>query len=158
PTNPTPTSVVAQVATSSTTMAVLPWLGHVTALRSWKQGGLGEVLVGRDEQLHRDVAFKRIRADRASDTDAHRRFELEAEITAKREPPGIVPIYGLVQGSDGQPCYVMRFIHGDTLKAAIQRWHARSSEPRTLVSGPLPHGRGSANPHPFDGLEFRALL
>jgi tetratricopeptide (TPR) repeat protein/tRNA A-37 threonylcarbamoyl transferase component Bud32 len=130
---------VAGVAqTSGAVPAVLPWLGHVTALRSWKQGGLGEVLLGRDEQLHRDVAFKRIRAERVADSEARRRFELEAEITAKLEHPGIVPIYGMVQGPDGQTCYVMRFIHGDTLKAAIQSFH------RTR--------------QPFDALPFRALL
>jgi tRNA A-37 threonylcarbamoyl transferase component Bud32 len=139
PTNLTPASVVAGVAqTSGAVPAVLPWLGHVTALRSWKQGGLGEVLLGRDEQLHRDVAFKRIRAERAADADARRRFELEAEITAKLEHPGIVPIYGMVQGPDGQTCYVMRFIHGDTLKAAIQSSHRARQ--------------------PFDALPFRALL
>src|SRR5262249_52993379 len=144
--------------TSMSSAAALPWLGSVTALRSWKQGGLGEVLVGRDEQFHREVAFKRIRADRSADSDARRRFELEAEITAKLEHPGIVPIYGMVQGEGGQPCYVMRFIHGETLKVAIHRWHSGLSEPCTSVSGPLSQGRGSTKPQPFAGLAFRALL
>src|SRR5262245_24319640 len=158
PTNPTPANLIAGVSATPPTTAALPWLGHITMIRSWKQGGLGEVLLGRDEQLHRDVAFKRIKAERASDSDARRRVELEAEITAKLEHLGIVPIYGMVQGEGGQPCYAMRFIHGETLKAAIEKWHSGLSEPRTSVSGPLPRGRGSAQKEPFDGLAFRALL
>src|SRR5262249_55526544 len=35
----------------------------------------------------------------------------------------IVPVYGLVQGEDGRPCYAMRFIQGETLKEAIDRFH-----------------------------------
>ncbi len=165
PTNPTPTSVVAEVAqTSDEVAAVLPWLGHVTMLRRWRHGGLGEVCLGRDEHFHRDVAFKRIKADRVNDPEARRRFELEAEITAKLEHPGIVPIYGMVQGPDGQPCYVMRFIHGETLKAAIQKWHQNvpphHDEPPGL-SRRSAGGAGGDKPRrslDFSGLEFRALL
>src|SRR5262249_45947071 len=74
PTSPTPLGVCCdQLKRDSTSAAALPWLGHVTVLRSWRQGGLGEVLVGRDEQLHRDVAFKRIKAERGADADARRR-------------------------------------------------------------------------------------
>src|SRR5262249_60521509 len=39
------------------------------------------------------------------------------------EQPGIVPVYGLGQYSDGRPFYAMRFIQGETLKDAIARYH-----------------------------------
>jgi eukaryotic-like serine/threonine-protein kinase len=136
PTNANPHGSVKGLKPS--TLQALPWLGGVTVLRSHAQGGLGEVLLARDEQLHREVAFKRIRVERANDAEARRRFELEAEITAKLEHPGIVPIYGMVHGEDGQPCYVMRFIHGESLKDAIQNYH------RSRL--------------PFGALPFRALL
>jgi hypothetical protein len=39
------------------------------------------------------------------------------------EHPGIVPVYGLGQYADGRPYYAMRFIKGDNLKDAIERFH-----------------------------------
>ena len=55
------------------------------------------------------------------------RFLLEAEITGGLEHPGIVPVYGLGAYADGRPYYAMRFIKGDSLKEAIDRFHADDS-------------------------------
>src|SRR5262249_17611842 len=49
---------------------------------------------------------------------------LEAEVTGGLEHPGIVPVYGLGTYGDGRPYYAMRFIRGDSLKEAIDRFHA----------------------------------
>ena len=49
---------------------------------------------------------------------------LEAEVTGGLEHPGIVPVYGLGSYADGRPYYAMRFIRGDSLKEAIERFHA----------------------------------
>ena len=48
---------------------------------------------------------------------------LEAEITGKLEHPGIIPIYGLGYDPAGRPFYAMRFIRGDSLADAINRYH-----------------------------------
>ncbi len=87
------------------------------------KGGLGEVHVAEDTELQRQVAFKRIQARHVDDPDCRRRFLLEAEVTARLEHPGIVPVYGLVQDADGRPGYAMRFIEGESLKEAIDRFH-----------------------------------
>jgi tetratricopeptide (TPR) repeat protein/serine/threonine protein kinase len=92
-------------------------------VRFHARGGLGEVHVAHDEDLHREVALKNIQDRWAHDPESRRRFLLEAEITGRLEHPGIVPVYGLVQGADGRPCYAMRFIQGETLKAAAERFH-----------------------------------
>jgi tetratricopeptide (TPR) repeat protein len=92
-------------------------------LRFHARGGLGEVHVARDRELDRDVAFKVIRPDQAGDADSRRRLVQEAEITGKLEHPGVVPVYGLVQGEGGEPCYAMRFIQGESLKDAIKSFH-----------------------------------
>jgi serine/threonine protein kinase len=84
---------------------------------------LGEVHVAEDTEIGREVALKRIRMDRRHDTEARRRFLREAAITGRLEHPGIVPVYGLTQGTDGQPCYAMRFIRGVTFLDAIRRYH-----------------------------------
>jgi hypothetical protein len=88
------------------------------------RGGLGEVFVAQDSELHRAVALKRLQARHQQDPESRRRFLREAEITARLEHPGVVPVYGRDQDQDGQPCYAMRFIHGQTLEEAIQRFHA----------------------------------
>ena len=66
-------------------------------LRPHAKGGLGEVFVAHDEELHREVALKEIQDRHADDPDSRARFLLEAEITGGLEHPGIVPVYGLGQ-------------------------------------------------------------
>jgi serine/threonine-protein kinase len=92
-------------------------------LRPHARGGLGEVFVARDQELHREVALKQIQDRRADDADSRARFLLEAEITGGLEHPGIVPVYGLGQHADGRPYYAMRFIQGQSLKDAIKAFH-----------------------------------
>jgi WD40 repeat protein/serine/threonine protein kinase len=95
-------------------------------LRSHARGGLGEVFLALDRQLNRQVALKAIQASKAHDPESQSRFVHEAEVTGRLEHPGIVPIYGLGRYPDGRPYYVMRFIEGETLKAAILRFHAEA--------------------------------
>jgi serine/threonine-protein kinase len=92
-------------------------------LRPHARGGLGEVFVAEDTELHRQVALKEIQKELASDPHSRGRFLLEAEITGGLEHPGIVPVYGLGCYPDGRPYYAMRFIRGDNLKEAVQRFH-----------------------------------
>ena len=60
----------------------------------------------------------------ADDPASRQRFLLEAEVTGGLEHPGIVPVYGLGTYGDGRPYYAMRFIRGDSLKEAIEHFHA----------------------------------
>jgi eukaryotic-like serine/threonine-protein kinase len=106
-------------------------VGSVTAdgqrfrvLRPHANGGLGAVFVALDNELHREVALKQINDRHADDPTSRQRFLLEAEITGGLEHPGIVPVYGLGAYGDGRPFYAMRFIKGDSLKEAVERFHA----------------------------------
>jgi eukaryotic-like serine/threonine-protein kinase len=92
-------------------------------LRPHARGGLGEVFVAQDEELHREVALKEIQQQHSDQPASRARFLLEAEITGGLEHPGIVPVYGLGLHADGRPFYAMRFIKGDSLKDAIDRFH-----------------------------------
>ena len=103
------------------------------------KGGLGEIFVAEDTDLHRRVALKEIQARHARNPASRARFVAEAEITGKLEHPGIVPVYGLGTHDDGRPFYTMRFIKGEDLATAIRRFHS-TAEPG------------------FAGLEFRWLL
>jgi eukaryotic-like serine/threonine-protein kinase len=96
-------------------------------LRPHARGGLGEVFVALDVELNREVALKQILDRHADDPNSRTRFVLEAEITGGLEHPGIVPVYGLGAYGDGRPYYAMRFIRGDSLKEAIDRFHKDAS-------------------------------
>ena len=87
------------------------------------RGGLGEVFEAYDRELRRKVALKQMQARHADSPESRARFVREAEITGRLEHPGIVPVYGLSRDPDGRPYYAMRFIEGETLKEAIQRFH-----------------------------------
>jgi tetratricopeptide (TPR) repeat protein/tRNA A-37 threonylcarbamoyl transferase component Bud32 len=93
-------------------------------LRPHARGGLGEVFVALDCELSREVALKQILNRHADDAISRQRFLLEAKITGGLEHPGIVPVYGLGHDGHGRPYYAMRFVHGDTLKEAIEHFHA----------------------------------
>jgi WD40 repeat protein len=110
-------------------------------LRPHARGGLGQVFVALDQELHREVALKEIDARHADDPPSRGRFVREAEITGGLEHPGVVPVYGLGRHPDGRPYYAMRFIRGETLKDAIARFH---QSPRHALA----HG----------DLDFRRLL
>ena len=92
-------------------------------IRPLAHGGLGELFLALDPELDRQVALKRLRAFHAFDPVSQSRFLLEAKVTGRLEHPGIVPVYGLGRYGDGRPYYAMRFIEGQTLKQAIERFH-----------------------------------
>ncbi len=98
-------------------------------LRLHARGGLGEILTARDEDLHREVALKRLQPRLAGAAESRGRFLREAEITSQLEHPGVVPVYGLGQAADGSPVYAMRFIRGDTFQEAVDRFHAAHGRP-----------------------------
>jgi serine/threonine-protein kinase len=112
-------------------------------LRPHASGGLGAVFVALDTELHREVALKQILESHSNDPISRARFILEAEVTGGLEHPGIVPVYGLGTNGDGRPYYAMRFIRGDSLKEAIERFHAERA---------LKHDAGRRS------LELRKLL
>jgi serine/threonine-protein kinase len=112
-------------------------------LRPHAAGGLGKVWVARDVELNREVALKELHDRHADNPDNRARFLQEAEITGGLEHPGVVPIYGLGQYADGRPYYAMRFIRGDSLAEAIERFHREAD----------PHWSSAA-----DVLELRRLL
>jgi serine/threonine-protein kinase len=124
-------------------------------LRPHARGGLGEVFGALDSELHREVALKQILAKHADDPVSRQRFVAEAEITGGLEHPGVVPVYGVGTHGDGRPFYSMRFIKGDSLKAAIERFHRGGPDP-----SPLPPGEGDRRPGvgPSRDLELRRLL
>jgi serine/threonine protein kinase len=108
--------------------------GRFPAIRFHDSGGLGWVYVARDNELDRTVALKCLQPNPATDPVARKRFLREAEITARLEHPGVVPIYGLGDltpngfGVQPFPSYAMRFIQGETLRDVIRQLHEQSTK------------------------------
>jgi len=103
--------------------------GRFPVVKFHDKGGLGWLYIARDRELGRTVALKCLQPDPATDPAACQRFVREAEITARLEHPGIIPIYGM--GSYGvgdaakpeSPSYAMRFVQGETLRDTIRELH-----------------------------------
>ena len=115
-------------------------------LRPHARRGLGTVFVALDSELDREVALKQVLDERADDPTSRLRFVIEAQITGGLEHPGIVPVYGLGSYGDGRPYYAMRFIRGDSLKEAIERFHQweNTKIPSLPVVLPVGEGQGGA--------------
>ena len=83
------------------------------------QGGMGDVVLAREQGLERTVALKRLRADRPVTQNAVDRFIEEARVAARLEHPNIVPVYDLGVGADGLPFFTMKWIRGRSLAAIL---------------------------------------
>lgn len=103
--------------------------GRFVIERPHARGGLGEVFVARDQELNRAVALKRMQDRHADDPVSQSLFLAEGEITGGLEHPGIIPVYGLGKSENGRPYYAMRFVQGETLQGAIERFHGGTSDP-----------------------------
>ena len=89
-----------------------------TMLESIDQGGMGEILIAKDNELGRTVAFKKIHEHVAKVPSYLGRFFMEAQVTAQLEHPNIVPVYQMkVDGNNAG--YAMKLIQGKTLAALI---------------------------------------
>ena len=104
--------------------------GRFRILRPHARGGQGEVYVARDTELNREVALKQLQDHHADHPESRSRLIMEAELTGGLEHPGVVPVYGLGHFNDGRPFYVMRLIKGESLRAAIERFHSVEYEGR----------------------------
>jgi eukaryotic-like serine/threonine-protein kinase len=83
-------------------------------------GGMGEVYLAEDSQLHRKVALKVLPVEVASDQDRMRRFKQEAQAAAALNHPNIAHIYEIGE-SEGVNFIAMEFIEGVTLREKIHR-------------------------------------
>jgi serine/threonine protein kinase len=82
------------------------------------RGGMGTVYSAFDTALGREVAIKIGNA--LPSTELQARLTREARVIARLEHPGIVPVHDFGWLADGRPFYVMKRVHGRTLRAVIE--------------------------------------
>ncbi len=81
-------------------------------------GGMGAVYRALDCELDREVAIKimhPVDADHPGESEAASRTRREAQIIARLEHPGIVPVHDVGRLSDGRVYYVMKLVRGARL-------------------------------------------
>jgi len=93
-------------------------LGKYRVLDKIGRGGMGYKAV--DETLDREVAIKMLSSELA-ETDAVKRFKVEATTLARLNHPGIATIFELYRGADSDVAMVMEFVRGETFDRLIER-------------------------------------
>ena len=100
------------------TIAAGTKLGRYEIRSKIGEGGMGEVYLAEDVQLHRNVALKTLPAEVAANRDRMRRFNQEATAAAALNHPNIAHIYEIGE-TDGLNFIAMEFIDGHTLRELI---------------------------------------
>ena len=96
-------------------------ISHYRIIEKIGAGGMGEVYRAHDPRLARDVAIKILPQAFSTVPDRLRRFEQEARAAAALNHPNIVSIYDVGTWEYGTPYVVSELLHGETLRACIQR-------------------------------------
>ncbi|MEP6538515.1 MAG: serine/threonine-protein kinase [Bryobacteraceae bacterium] len=83
------------------------------------RGGMGVVYRAHDLELQRDVALKVLAI---GDTDSER-MQREAQVLARIEHPGIVPVHDVGTLEDGRVFYTMKLVRGSRLDEYCRQPH-----------------------------------
>ena len=85
-----------------------------TFVKELGRGGMGTVYLAEDRELNRLVAIKVLNTPEATE-DLRNRMIREAQIIARLEHPGIVPVHDVGVLPDGRVFYAMKFVRGSRL-------------------------------------------
>jgi len=89
-------------------------LGEYKILFLLGEGGMGEVYLAEDLNLHRQVALKLVKAGFGR-ANLIRHFQREERILAALTHPNIARLYGGAVGENGIPYFVMEYVEGERL-------------------------------------------
>ena len=85
-----------------------------TFVKELGRGGMGAVHLAEDRELDRLVAIKVLNTPEITD-DLRNRMVREAQIIARLEHPGIVPVHDVGTLPDGRIYYAMKYVRGSRL-------------------------------------------
>jgi serine/threonine protein kinase len=96
-------------------------------VRRLGEGGFGEVLGARDNDIGREVAVKRLHPEMRSPA-VLARFAEEVRTIGSLEHPNIVPIHDVGVEENGDYYFVMKYVAGETLESIIEKLAAGDRE------------------------------
>jgi serine/threonine protein kinase len=85
-----------------------------TYIKELARGGMGTVYLAEDRELNRQVAIKVLNTTDITE-DLRNRMLREAQIIARLEHPGIVPVHDVGTLPDGRVFYAMKYVRGSRL-------------------------------------------
>lgn len=94
--------------------------GKYQIVRLLGEGGMGAVYEGLNVRIHRKVAIKVLHGNVASNADAVKRFEREAQAAGRIGSKHIVEVLDLGDLPDGDRYMVMEFLEGEDLTTRIR--------------------------------------
>ena len=94
------------------------------------RGGMGEVRRMLDRDLNRAVAMKLIEPTFMGSATLQARFIAEAQLGARLQHPGIVPVHEFGRLAGGRLYFTMQEVRGHSFAAQIQQYHAQSGAAR----------------------------
>src|SRR5688500_17372822 len=95
-------------------------LAHYELIAKIGAGGMGEVYLARDQQLHRKVALKVLPAYFTQDPDRLRRFQQEARAASALNHPNIITVHEIGK-VDSINYIATEFVDGETLRDRMNR-------------------------------------
>jgi len=95
--------------------------GVYRVIKPLATGGMGVVVLARDEQLERDVAIKFVRPELLDCDGLRARFVSEARAMARVGHPNVVHIHAFGEHR-GAPYFVMEFVEGRTVQTLLRAW------------------------------------
>jgi eukaryotic-like serine/threonine-protein kinase len=109
-----------------------------TVVKKIGSGGMADVYLVREDDFDRHLALKVIREGLHGSEYNRNRFLNEAKLLGLLQNQNIVPVHRMGELDDRRPYYAMRFVHGDSLMQAINRFYDPATaphDPRDRVLG-----------------------
>ncbi|MDB5348940.1 MAG: serine/threonine protein kinase [Planctomycetota bacterium] len=91
------------------------FVGRYRLVREIGRGGMGQVILGLDVEIGREIALKVLIEKYRDSAKMALRFVEEAQIGGRLVHPAIVPVYEMGTFPDGRPFFVMKLVEGRTL-------------------------------------------
>ena len=108
-------------------------IGDYSIIGQIGSGGMAAIYKAYHNRLDRYAAIKLLHDTFVQDDSFLERFQREARIAARLEHPHIVPVYDYAEFNH-QPCLVMKYIHGGTLKRRLIKFGIALAEINRMMT------------------------
>jgi eukaryotic-like serine/threonine-protein kinase len=119
--------------------------GKYVILRLLAMGSMGEVYLGRNERIGKEVAVKVLRRDFADDRAIVNRFEQEARIATTVRSSHVADVYDLGELPSGERFIVMEYVEGESLGMRMAREGKLSSRALGAIALQILDGLAAAH-------------